>query len=135
MSLLQQVKMVIIEYTHLAKDALHIYVALAILLGACALFGWKVRQWRPWLLVLAVALAGEYWDWYENKSIGRNPDYDGHWKDVWNTMLVPTILMLAARYTTVFEKTPPAAEASEEAASGDEPQVSCAATGGERDVV
>ena len=76
MSLLQQVKMVIIEYTHLAKDALHIYVALAIMLGACFAFGWKVRQWRPWLLVLAVALAGEYWDWLENRSIGRTPDYD-----------------------------------------------------------
>lgn len=134
MSPLQHTKLFLIEYTHLAKDALHIYVALAILLGACLVFGWKVRQWRPWLLVLAAALAGEVWDWYENDALGRSADYDGHWKDLWNTMLVPTILLLAARYTPIFEK-PRAPDAERDAPSGDEAQVPAPAAGGERDFV
>jgi hypothetical protein len=126
MSPLQQAKTWLVENLHLAKDALHIYVALALVLGSCLAFGWKVRQWRPWLLVLVAALAGEVIDIRYSWRIGDPVDYWNNWKDVWNTMVLPTVLLLAARFTPVFER--PAAP------SGDETQVTAAAPGGEDDL-
>ena len=48
-------------------------------------------------------------------------------------MLVPTILLLAARYTAIFDKAPPASEEApppREDRSGDEAQVPGPAAGG-----
>ena len=62
--------MFLVENMHLAKDALHIYVALGVFFGSCLLFGWKASQWRPVMAVLAVALAGESWDLYDTLAAG-----------------------------------------------------------------
>ena len=104
MSPLQQTKRFLVEHLDLAKDALHIYVALTVFLGACLLFKWKAAQGKPWLLVLAVALTGEAWDLRDSLVYHTRIDLWGNWKDLWNTMLVPTVLMLAARYTRVFRR-------------------------------
>lgn len=126
MSMVQQAKLFIVEHVHLAKDALHIYVALAVFLGACLLFGWKARQWKPSLLVLFTALVGEVWDIRDSLD-SNDPIYPlENWKDIWNTMLLPTVLMLAARFTSVFEK--------REAPSGDETEMAAGPTSGEDDV-
>ena len=102
MSPLQQTKLFLVEHLALAKDALHIYVALAVFLGACLVFRWKAAQWKPWLAVLAAALLGEAWDLRDSLVYDTPIALANNWKDVWNTMLVPTVLMLAARYTRVF---------------------------------
>ncbi len=41
-------KIFLVDHTGLAKDALHIYVSLAVYLGSCLIFRWKTRQWQPW---------------------------------------------------------------------------------------
>lgn len=104
MSPLQQTKLFLVEHLHLAKDALHIYVALTVFLGTCLLLRWKAAQWKPWLAVLAVAVIGEAWDLRDSLTYHTRIDLWGNWKDLWNTMLVPTILMLAARHTRVFRR-------------------------------
>jgi hypothetical protein len=103
MSPLQQTKLVIVDHLGLAKDALHIYVALIVFLGGCLLFKWKATQWKPWCLVLAAALLGEAWDLRDSLAYGTPVHLAANGHDVWNTMLVPTVLMLAARYTRVFK--------------------------------
>ncbi len=129
----QQSKIYLVEHLHLARDALHIYVALIVLFGSCVLFGWKVHQWKPWLLVLFAAFAGEILDIrgmpgpFES-AIGRE-----NVKDILNTMAVPTILLLAARYTNLFNRPQTAAETARD--SGDEAQVPAAPLGSERDVL
>lgn len=125
MSTFQQMKIFLVHSSDLAKDALHIYVALALFLGSCLLFGWKGRQWKPWLVVLLAALAGEAWDIRDTLANGSTVRIGANWKDIWNTMLAPTVLMLAARYTDVFKPVE----------SGDEPQAPGAALHGERDVL
>ena len=106
MSALQQAKLYLVENIHLAKDALHIYVALALVFGSCLLFGWKVRQWRPWLLVLAAALAGEAWDLRDTIAGGDPVHLAANVKDVLNTLAVSTLLLLlAARHTSWFDRT------------------------------
>ena len=44
MSALQTVKLWLVQHMHLAKDALHIYVALTLFFGSALLFGWRLRS-------------------------------------------------------------------------------------------
>jgi hypothetical protein len=104
MSPLQQTKLFLVENLHLAKDALHIYVALIVFLGSCLLFKWRASRWKPWLAVLAAALLGEAWDVRDAVVYETGVNLWVNWKVVWNTMLLPTVLMLAARYSGVFRK-------------------------------
>lgn len=104
MSPLQQTKLFIVQNLGLAKDALHIYVAVIVFVGSCLLFRWKATQWKPWCLVLAAALLGEAWDLRDSLVYGTPVRLAANVHDVWNTMLVPTALLLAARYTQVFRR-------------------------------
>lgn len=98
----QEAKLFLVEHLHLAKDALHIYVGLAVFAGACVLFRWKASYWRPLLAVLAVAIAGEVWDFHDTAAGGWPFDPAEHLKDLANTLLVPTAIVLAARYSRAF---------------------------------
>ena len=98
------IKMAIGDATGLADDALHIYVALLLYFGSALLLRWRLHEIKPWLLVLAATIANEVWDYY---AILREDDpvsWTNHFKDLWNTMLVPTVLLLLARYTDVFAR-------------------------------
>lgn len=104
MSPLQQAKLYLVNHVHLAKDALHIYVALILFLGSAALFSWPLKSWKPWLVVLAAALAGEIWD-LRDSLVYRTPIALGeNGKDILNTMFWPTALMLLARGTKVLRR-------------------------------
>ncbi len=104
MSQFQRAKLWLVDTLHLAKDALHIYVALAVFFGACLLFRWKAWQWKKWLCVLAAALAGEAWDLANSFSHGEPPGLAASLKDLWNTLLVPTLLVLMARHSPIFRR-------------------------------
>jgi hypothetical protein len=101
-SALQTVKFWLVENVHLAKDALHIYVGLALLLGSALLFRWPLRSFKPWAVVLAAALIGEAWDMIDRGRMDVAQFPAGNWKDVWNTLFWPTVLTLLARYTKLF---------------------------------
>jgi hypothetical protein len=100
----QQAKLWLGHTLHLEKDALHIYVALLVYLGTCLLFRWRAGQWKPWLCVLVAALAGEAWDLADSLRYDTPPDFGASLKDLWNTILVPTLLMVLARYSAVFSR-------------------------------
>lgn len=98
----------LVDYLRLAKDALHIYVALGIYFGSCLAFGWKVRDWRPLACVLAAAIIGEMVDLsinFERRGIFA---IRGSAKDILNTLLVPTMILVLARYSSVFDRKDPA---------------------------
>lgn len=118
MSNFEALKFLLITLTGLAKDALHIYIALAIFLGSCLIFGWKARQWRPWLLVLAVAITGEVWDILRALELGQKPGLQGNWQDIWNAMLIPTALLVLSRYSSIFAKDPAVSGPGRAAESG-----------------
>lgn len=104
MSPFQSAKLWLVQNVHLAKDALHIYVALGLFLGSALLFKWPLRSWKPWLVVLAAALIGEIWDLYDT-IVGDDPvKLWANWKDVWNTMFWPTVLLLLARHSRVLRR-------------------------------
>ena len=104
MSPLQQAKLLVVDHVHLAKDALHIYVALGLFLGSAMLFRWPLKSWRPWAVVLAAALIGEAWD-LRDCLVYRTPiELSGNLKDVLNTLFWPTVLVLLARGTRVLKR-------------------------------
>jgi hypothetical protein len=104
MSLLQQVKLFAADHLHLAKDALHIYVALALFLGSAMLFRWPLKSWRPWLVVLAAALIGEAWDLRDSLAYGTRIELGANLKDIVNTLFWPTVLAMLARGTRVLKR-------------------------------
>ena len=104
MSPLQQTKFFIVNHVHLAKDALHIYVALVLFLGSAALFRWPLKSWRPWLLVLIAALIGEAWDLRDSLVYHTRIELGGNLKDILNTIFWPTVLVLLARGTRVLKR-------------------------------
>jgi hypothetical protein len=103
-SLLQKAKLYLVTHLHLAKDALHIYVALALLFGSAALLRWPLRSGRPWLLVLLAALLGEAWDLRDSIAYGTRVDLAANWKDLWNTMFWPTVITALARWTNLLKR-------------------------------
>ena len=103
MSPLNDIKNFIVDFSGLAKDALHVYVALAVFLGACLVFGWRASQWKPLLLVFAVTIAGELIDIRDTLIIEKQVFLGANWHDIWNTMIAPIVLFVAARFTWIFE--------------------------------
>lgn len=102
MSLFQQVKLFLVDTTGLDKDALHIHVSLIFYLGSCLAFRWKARQWMPWLVVLLAALTGEALDIRDQLASPVPVDWAESVKDMVNTLLAPTLIMMAARLSPLF---------------------------------
>lgn len=99
MSGFQQAKLWLAAWAGLPKDALHIYVGMAVFLLAAALMRAPLRSWRPLAAVVLVALAGEAWDIADTWRAGRKVFWWRNWHDVWNTCFWPAALFLLARYT------------------------------------
>ena len=86
------------ESTGLDMDALHVYAGvLAQLFFALALRRSVASVW-PWLLVLAAAMANEWWDLTFEIWPTRDQQWQESIRDVWNTMLLPTLLLLLSRF-------------------------------------
>ncbi|MBX3564285.1 MAG: hypothetical protein KF730_06870 [Sphingomonas sp.] len=108
MSPLQTVKLWLAQHVTLAKDALHIYVALMVLFGVALAFKWPLRSWKPWAAVLAVALIGEAWDLRDSMVYHTPIRLGANFHDIWNTMFWPTAILLLARFTPLLgQQAPP----------------------------
>ena len=104
MSLFQSTKIFLSEVTSLGKDALHIYVGLAVMLLVVIALKKPLSDWRPIAAVALASVAGEIWDVIDTFSHGGTPKWNANWKDVWNTMFWPTILFGLARFTKVLKR-------------------------------
>lgn len=98
------------QVTDLSQDALHIYGAVLIQLAAALLLRRSLASFLPWLIVLLVLLVNEAVDlWLPRETLGE-------WQalaavqDIWNTMALPTLLMLVARFApALLTRRPPRA--------------------------
>ena len=95
-------KILIEHYVGLERDALHIHAAILLYLVAMFAFRATRRSRIPWLFVLGVELANEANDLWQQAAIGEPPRWSESLKDVWNTMLWPTVLLFIGRYTSLF---------------------------------
>lgn len=87
-------KELIEAYTGLERDALHIHAALFVYLAAVLVLR-NGKSLIPWLLVLAVELANEAHDLSVNWVEGPDWAIASSVRDLWNTMLWPSLLLLA----------------------------------------
>ena len=106
-------KLIVEQYTGLDRDALHIHIALLLYLATALLFRQGRSSRLPWLVVFAFEIGNEAWDLLRNYNearpiLGPETFYLLEWresiKDLWNTMLWPTVLLLVGRYTNLFER-------------------------------
>jgi hypothetical protein len=88
--------------TGLSEDSLHIYAAVIVQVAAALLLRRSVASPWPWLCVLATIVANEYFDiaLYREQYGTELEQWQitGGIQDLWNTMLLPTILLLLCRY-------------------------------------
>jgi hypothetical protein len=102
-SFVQSLKLDIIGFTGLSKDALHVYLGLAVWLLAAALFRRSITTLRPWLAVLVVACGIEAFDAFDDwVDLGRWR-YQASLHDIANTLFWPTVLALLARFTRLLK--------------------------------
>lgn len=98
------IKEFLVGLSDLSKDALHVHIGVLLYLGACMLFRWKVRDARPWLLVLTIALVNEALDLRYHHAVTQELLWPDSVHDMLNTMALPTVLFLVARWTAVFDQ-------------------------------
>lgn len=84
--------------TGLARDALHIYVAVLVQLIAALLFRRSLANILPWTMVFLAVMINEYLDYsYVPAALAASQVYlDDSVHDIWNSMLLPTIFLLIA---------------------------------------
>ena len=103
----EAIKAAVAAWTGLERDALHIYAAILIQIGAAALFRRTLASPWPWLVVLAFALTNEWLDMNRDNLI-EPWEEAAALHDLWNSMLLPTLLLLVARFAPgLMRKVPP----------------------------
>jgi hypothetical protein len=83
----------------LDMDALHVYAGvLGQILAALVLRRSLASPW-PWLAVLIATVANEWFDLGYEVWPNREMQYAASFRDLWNTMLLPTLLLVLTRLT------------------------------------
>jgi len=82
----------------LNMDALHVHAGIAIQLAAALLLRRSMKSPLPWLVVLVAIVVNENYDLHYEYWPDRAEQWAESIKDFWNTMLLPTLLMLIARF-------------------------------------
>ena len=83
----------------LDMDSLHVHVGVLAQVAVAFVLRLKLSSPWPWLAVAAAVVANEYYDFQYEVWPTREEQFFESVKDVWNTMLLPTVLLLLARYT------------------------------------
>jgi cell shape-determining protein MreD len=79
------------------KDALHVYAALIVQIAAALALRRRLSDWAPWLAVVFVELLNETIDIALMVQI-RHEHVAAGVHDLVNTMILPSMLLLTARY-------------------------------------
>ena len=82
----------------LNMDALHVYAGLFLQLGAALVLRRSLRSPWPWLVVLVAEFGNEVYDYTYEIWPDRDIQFAEGLRDMWNTMAMPTLLLLLARY-------------------------------------
>ncbi len=106
------------------KDALHVYAAFVIQVGACYALRRPLSSWLPWTAVLLAAVLNEVMDiWLGSEAQVQEWQLLGARHDILNTMVLPTLLLFLCRFSpSLFRPSKPIArdraETCSEPASG-----------------
>ena len=84
--------------TGLGMDALHVHAGVLLQAAAALVLRRRLSSPLPWLLLLLLVLANEVYDYGHEIWRDREAQRAESLRDAWNTMLLPTLLLLLARY-------------------------------------
>jgi hypothetical protein len=112
-----QVKECLEQFTGLDMDALHVHAGVLGQIAAALVLRRSLASPWPWLAVLVAALGNEWFDLHYEIWPTRPQQYAESIRDLWNTMLLPTLLMVLARWAPRLLIGAHAAKASEESES------------------
>ncbi|MEA3064633.1 MAG: hypothetical protein QOJ27_1079 [Sphingomonadales bacterium] len=104
----QGIKEAIALWTGLERDALHIYAALLVQAGSAFILRRSLASPWPWTCVLALAIGNEILDTFADRLV-EAWEIDASLHDLWNTMLLPSLLLLLARFSPDLVAPPRAA--------------------------
>jgi hypothetical protein len=90
-------KMAIEHASVVSSDALHLAVGPLLWLAAAIALRKRLADWLPWLVVLAAASINEGVDLWIERWPSPREQYAETTKDIFLTILLPTVLMLAVR--------------------------------------
>jgi hypothetical protein len=95
-----EIKLQIVLFTGLHMDALHVHVGILAQLLVALLLRRSVASFWPWLILLVAVGANEGFDLHYETWPGseRDRQYQESIRDAWNTMLIPTLLLLLSRF-------------------------------------
>lgn len=96
--MLNSLKTMLSETIGLSKDALHVHLGLFVFLVAVVLLRASPGSWIPWLVLLAFEVLNEVVDLLHEHGGVRALDFVEAAKDIINTMLWPTLVVLFVRY-------------------------------------
>ena len=82
----------------LNMDALHVHAGVICQILAALLMRRRLSSPWPWLAVLALVAANEYYDYRYETWPDRGEQRAESVRDAWNTLLLPTLILLLARY-------------------------------------
>jgi hypothetical protein len=106
-----QIKLWLSAASGLDMDSLHVHVGVLAQVGVALVLRKRLSSWWPWLAVAAAVLANEFYDFQYEKWPTRWQQFLESVKDVWNTMLLPTVLLLLVRFAPSLFAAPLAADA------------------------
>ena len=92
------IKMSIEHSISFSPKALHPIVGVVLQLASAAVLRTSVARPAPWLIVLALELANEWTDLTMEVWPNRSDQIFGSVQDTLLTMVLPTLLLLTARY-------------------------------------
>lgn len=86
--------------TGLDRDSLHIYAGVGVQLFIALFLRRSLASPVPWLCVAVAALANEIYDYSMVADVFHKTPafFDGAVRDIWNTLLLPSLLLVIARF-------------------------------------
>jgi hypothetical protein len=92
-----QGKLFIEHAVTISHDTLHVFVGVFVWLVAALLVRRPISSWRPWLWLFAIIAWNETVDLWVERWPDPGQQYGEGAKDLLLTLVVPTLLMFAAR--------------------------------------
>ena len=93
-----QIKLWLSTASGLDMDSLHVHVGVLAQVAIALLLGKRLSSPWPWAAVAAAVLANEVYDFQYEVWPTRWAQFGESVKDVWNTLLLPTVLLLLVRF-------------------------------------
>lgn len=103
------VKALVEQLSGVSRDALHIYLGVAVQLFVAALPRQSLARGWPWLAALVAASANEWYDLHFATWPDVTQQRMESVKDMLTTLAIPTVLLLIARFAPALfrERAPP----------------------------